>query len=95
MKLLNIGYGNIIVAERVIAILSPDSAPMKRLRDEARTSKKLLDATQGRKTRAIVVTDNDYLILSSIQPETLAQRLLLPEDKVKAYIPLDNGISDA
>ncbi|MCJ7813798.1 MAG: DUF370 domain-containing protein [Candidatus Atribacteria bacterium] len=59
---------------RVIAILSPDSAPMKRLKDEARTEKKLIDATYGRRTRAIIITDSNHVILSSIQPETIAHR---------------------
>ena len=75
MKLLNAGYGNYVVASRVIAVVSPDSAPMKRLKDEARAAGKLLDATQGRRTRSIIVTDTDHLILSAIQAETVAQRL--------------------
>ena len=75
MKLLNAGYGNYVVATRVIAVVSPDSAPMKRLKDEARAAGKLLDATQGRRTRSIIVTDTDHIILSAIQAETVAQRL--------------------
>jgi len=75
VKLLNAGYGNYVVASRVIAVVSPDSAPMKRLKDEARAAGKLLDATQGRRTRSIIVTDTDHLILSAIQAETVAQRL--------------------
>ena len=59
---------------RVITILSPESAPMKRLKDEARAEKKLIDATYGRRTRAIIITDSNHVILSSIQPETIAQR---------------------
>jgi regulator of extracellular matrix RemA (YlzA/DUF370 family) len=73
--LLNIGYGNLVVASRVVAIVSPASAPMKRLRDEASSRGKLVDATQGRRTRSIVVTDSDHIILSAINPETVASRL--------------------
>lgn len=72
--LVNIGFGSFINSTRVIAILSPDSAPMKRLKEEARTEKKLIDATYGRRTRAIIITDSNHIILSSIQPETIAHR---------------------
>jgi regulator of extracellular matrix RemA (YlzA/DUF370 family) len=75
VRLLNAGFGNFVVAERVVAIVSPDSAPMKRLKDEARAGRKLVDATQGRRTRSIIVTDSDHVILSAIQAETVAQRL--------------------
>ncbi len=72
--LVNIGYGNMVMATKVVAVLSPDSAPMRRLKDEARERKMLLDATQGRKTRAIIITDSDHVILSAVQVETLMQR---------------------
>ncbi|MCJ8500728.1 extracellular matrix/biofilm regulator RemA [Desulfatitalea alkaliphila] len=72
--LLNIGFGNTVVAERVVAIVSPNSAPMKRLKDEAREDKHLIDATQGRRTRALIVMDSNHIVLSAIQPETIAQR---------------------
>jgi hypothetical protein len=72
--LLNIGYGNLVVASRVIAIVSPSAAPMKRLRDEASKRGKLVDSTQGRRTRSIIVMDDDHLILSAINPETIAAR---------------------
>ena len=72
--LVNIGFGSFMNSTRVIAILSPDSAPMKRLKEEARTEKKLIDATYGRRTRAIIITDSNHVILSSIQPETIAHR---------------------
>ena len=72
--LVNIGFGNYMNSTRVITILSPDSAPMKRLKEEARAEKKLIDATYGRRTRAIIITDSNHVILSSIQPETIAQR---------------------
>jgi hypothetical protein len=75
MPLLNVGFGNVVIATRVVAIVSPSSAPMRRLKDHARDMGKLIDASQGRKTRSIIVTDSDHLILSGIQPDTLAQRL--------------------
>ena len=74
-KLLNIGFGNSIVAERVVAIVNPVSAPIKRLREEAKNNTKLIDATQGRRTRSIIITDSNHVILSAIQAETIAQRL--------------------
>lgn len=73
-SLLNIGFGSTVVADRVIAILSPNSAPMKRLKDEARNDKRLIDATHGRKTRSIIIIDSNHIILSSVQPETVSQR---------------------
>ena len=73
-KLVNLGFGNSVVSRRVIAIVSPNAAPIKRLRDEAREEKRLIDATQGRRTRSLVITDSNHVILSAIQAETLAQR---------------------
>ncbi len=72
--LLNIGYGNLVVADRVVAIVSPGAAPMKRLRDEASSRGKLVDSTQGRRTRSIIIMDDDHVILSAINPETIAVR---------------------
>ena len=72
--LVNIGFGNFINSNRVISILTPDSAPLKRIKEEARSNKKLIDATHGRRTRAIIITDSDHVILSSIQSETIANR---------------------
>ena len=72
--LLNIGYGNLIVASRLVAVVSPSAAPMKRLRDEAAKRGKLVDATQGRRTRSILVMDDDHVVLSAINPETIATR---------------------
>ena len=74
--MLNIGYGNLVLASRVIAVVAPQSAPMRRLREEAGERGKLIDATQGRRTRSILVTDSDHLILSAINPETIASRLV-------------------
>lgn len=73
--MINIGYGNLVTAARVIAIVSPSSSPMRRLREEASRKGKLVDATEGRRTRSIVVTDSDHVILSAITPETIAARL--------------------
>ncbi len=75
LRLLNIGYGNLVMAARVVAIVSPQSAPMKRLREEASGRGKLIDATQGRRTRSILMTDSDHVILSALNPETVAGRL--------------------
>jgi regulator of extracellular matrix RemA (YlzA/DUF370 family) len=73
--LLNLGYGNLVAAARVVAVVNAQSAPMRRLRDDATARGKLIDATQGRRTRSIVVTDSDHVVLSAINPETLAARL--------------------
>ena len=73
-RLVSLGFGNFVVAARVIAIVDPASAPMRRLREDARSEGRLIDATQGRKTRAIVVTDSNHVILSAIQAETIGQR---------------------
>ena len=75
MKLINIGFGNMIAADRIIAIVSPDSAPVKRMSQEARDRKRVIDATQGRRTRAVIQTDSDHVVLSAIQPETIAGRV--------------------
>jgi len=72
--LLNIGFGNTVVADRVVAIVSPNSAPIKRLKDEAKDEKRLVDATHGRKTRSIIVMDSNHIVLSAIQAETISQR---------------------
>ena len=74
-SLLNVGYGNLVASARVVSVVNAQSAPMRRLRDEAAARGKLIDATQGRRTRSIVVTDSDHVVLSAINPETLAQRL--------------------
>ncbi|HDP23832.1 MAG TPA: DUF370 domain-containing protein [Deltaproteobacteria bacterium] len=74
-KLLNIGFNNGVVASRIIAIVNPSSSPMKRMREEAREKGLLIDATQGRKTRSIIITDSSHVILSAIQAETISNRL--------------------
>jgi hypothetical protein len=73
-NLLNIGFGSTVVAERVVAIVSPNSAPMKRLKDEAKEEKRLVDATHGRRTRSIIVMNSNHIVLSAIQAETISQR---------------------
>lgn len=75
MKLINIGFGNLVSAGRLIAVVSPDSAPIKRIVQEARERGTLIDASFGRRTRAVLVMDNDHLVLSALQPETLSNRL--------------------
>ena len=75
IKLVNIGFGNIVAANRIIAIVSPESAPIKRIIQDARDRGMLIDATYGRRTRAVVMTDSDHIILSAVQPETVAHRL--------------------
>ena len=74
MKLINIGFGNMVSAGRLIAIVSPESAPIKRMVQEARDRGVLVDATYGRRTRAVLIMDNDHLVLSALQPETIAGR---------------------
>lgn len=75
MKLINIGFGNIVSADKIVAIVSPDSAPIKRMVQEAKDSKTAVDATCGRRTRAVIIMESDHIILSAIQPETVAGRL--------------------
>ncbi|BDG48104.1 MULTISPECIES: DUF370 domain-containing protein [Parageobacillus] len=79
-KFINIGYGNMVSAARIITIVSPDSAPIKRMIQDARESGKLVDATHGRRTRAVIIMDSDHVILSSVQPETVANRLYGSDD---------------
>lgn len=80
IKLINIGFGNIVSANRIIAIVSPESAPIKRIIQEAREKGMLVDATYGRRTRAVIITDSDHVILSAVQPETVAHRLSAKEN---------------
>lgn len=76
IKLVNISFGNIVAANRIISIISPESAPIKRIIQEARDKGMLVDATYGRRTRAVVVVDSGHIILSAVQPETVANRLV-------------------
>lgn len=82
MKLINIGFGNMVNASRLIAIVSPESAPIKRIVTEARDKGVLIDATYGRRTRAVIITDSDHVILSAVQPETVANRFNEASDDV-------------
>jgi len=80
IKLINIGFGNIVSGNRVIAIVSPESAPIKRIISDARERAQLIDATYGRRTRAVIVTDSGHVVLSAIQPETVAHRFMSNKD---------------
>lgn len=82
MKLINIGFGNIVSAERLVAIVSPESAPIKRMIQEARDKGMLIDATYGRRTRSVIITDSGHIILSAIQTETVASRLSKDDDNI-------------
>ncbi|HBT65223.1 MAG TPA: hypothetical protein DEB10_11260 [Ruminococcaceae bacterium] len=75
MKLINIGFGNMVSANRLVAIVSPESAPIKRIIQDAKDRGMLIDATYGRRTRAVLITDSDHVVLSAVQPETVANRL--------------------
>lgn len=83
IKLINIGFGNIVSADRIISVISPESAPIKRLIQESRDKGLLIDATYGRKTRAVIVMDSEHIILTAIQPETIANRLGPKEGKLE------------
>ncbi|HHV54011.1 MAG TPA: DUF370 domain-containing protein [Firmicutes bacterium] len=90
IRLVNIGFGNIVSANRVIAVVSPESAPIKRIVQDARDRGRLIDATYGRRTRAVIIMDSDHVILSAVQPETVSSRLAqkervenMPPDKVE------------
>ena len=80
IKLINIGFGNIVSGNRVISIVSPESAPIKRIISDARERAQLIDATYGRRTRAVIVTDSGHVVLSAIQPETVAHRFMSNKD---------------
>lgn len=75
IKLINIGFGNMVSANRIIAVVSPESAPIKRLIQESREKGLLIDATYGRKTRAVIITDSDHIVLTAVQPETIGNRI--------------------
>lgn len=86
MKLINIGFGNVVSAGRVIAIVSPESAPIKRIVQEARDRGMLIDATYGRRTRAVIIMDSDHVVLSAILPETVAHRLDVKDEEDEVII---------
>ena len=82
MKLINIGFGNMVSAGRLVAIVSPESAPIKRIIQDAKERGTLIDATYGRRTRAVIITDSDHVVLSAVQPETVANRLADEEEEM-------------
>jgi regulator of extracellular matrix RemA (YlzA/DUF370 family) len=82
--LLNIGFGNFVVSNRIIAIVNPTSSPMRRLREDARQAGRLVDATQGRKTRSIIISDSNHVVLSAIQAETIGQRFASEDEENEA-----------
>ena len=84
MKLINIGIGNMVSASRLVAIVSPESAPIKRIMQDAKEQGTLIDATYGRRTRAVILTDSDHVILSALQPETVANRFNDRDDEESA-----------
>lgn len=86
VQLINIGFGNIVSANRVIAIVSPESAPIKRIITDARDRGQLIDATYGRRTRAVIITDSSHVVLSAIQPETVAHRFVISKE-----VPANNN----
>ena len=73
-ELISLGFNNSVVKNKIVAVVAPEAAPIKRLKDEAKRNNKLIDATSGRKTRAVIITDSDHVILAGVQPETIAQR---------------------
>ncbi|MBQ7751910.1 MAG: DUF370 domain-containing protein [Clostridia bacterium] len=80
MKFINIGFGNIVISSRIVSVISPESAPVKRIIKDAEDRGKLINATFGRRTRAVIITDSDHIILSAIQPETISARILEEEE---------------
>jgi regulator of extracellular matrix RemA (YlzA/DUF370 family) len=91
MKLINIGFGNMVSANRLVAIVSPESAPIKRIIQDAKERGSLIDATYGRRTRAVIITDSDHVILSAVQPETVANRLNSERDDLDEEELEDDG----
>ena len=89
MKLVNIGFGNMISANRMVAIVSPESAPIKRMISEAKEKGNLIDATHGRRTRAVIITDSDHIILTYLQSETVANRMT--DETIDTYEPGDEN----
>jgi regulator of extracellular matrix RemA (YlzA/DUF370 family) len=82
-RMINVGFGNSIVASRILAVVNPHSSPMKKLKDEAKRNNRLLDVTEGRRTRSIIILDSNHVVLSSVQPETITQRFL-PSSQTQA-----------
>jgi regulator of extracellular matrix RemA (YlzA/DUF370 family) len=94
LKLLNTGFGNFVIANRIISVVSPGSAPVKRIKEIAKDKGRLVDATYGRKTRAIIVMDSEHVILSAINPETIASRLISKEEELERLALNDDDIDE-
>jgi len=92
-RLINVGFGNAVKVQRILAVVNPGSSPIRKLKDEARQEKKIIDVTEGRRTRAILILDSGHLVLSSVQPETISQRLAQLEEEQRnvAVRLLKNG----
>jgi len=86
LKLINIGFGNMLNADRLLAVLSPDSAPIKRIIQESKERGRLIDASHGRRTRAVLIMDSDHVVLSYLQPETIASRLKSAESEIDVEV---------
>lgn len=82
-RMINVGFGNAVLASRVLAVVNPKSSPMKKLREEAKEQKRLIDVTEGRRTRSIIILDSNHVVLSSVQPETITMRFAAPPGKEK------------
>lgn len=80
MNFINVGYGNMVAVERIVTLAAPDSAPIKRLIQDAKNAGRVIDVTCGRKTRAVIITDSEHVILSALQAETIANRLTTDQD---------------
>lgn len=92
-RLINVGFGNAVKINRIVAVVNPGSSPIRKLKEEARKEKKLIDVTEGRRTRAIILLDTGHLVLSSVQPETISQRLaLLAQEQINpGSVPARGG----
>ncbi len=84
-KLINVGFGNALKVNRILAVVNPGSSPIRKLKEEARKDKKLIDVTEGRRTRAIIILDTGHLVLSSVQPETISQRFAVMSDEQRNH----------
>ena len=95
-RLVNVGFGNAVKIGRILAVVNPGSSPIRKLKEEARTEKRLIDVTEGRRTRAIIILDSGHLVLSSVQPETINQRLLaLDQEQRNPGLPLTRSKGEA
>jgi len=86
-RMINVGFGNAVLASRVLAVVNPKSSPMKKLREEAKEQKRLIDVTEGRRTRSIIILDSNHVLLSSVQPETITLRFMASYDRRDDDLP--------